>query len=144
MSQPRRLRVLIVGLGGVTHTFRHWPERVLALALVRRGHQVAAIGTHDPQRSALAQTHETIDGVHVVRVPPCYAPNRTLARALATLPRPDLIHLMHPRNVLAAQVTHWLSNTPSLQSTRGLAPFTMPISPQIGNARLSNRQPMTG
>lgn len=107
MSQPRRLRVLIVGLGGVTHTFRHWPERVLALALVRRGHQVAAIGTHDPQRSALAQTHETIDGVHVVRVPPCYAPNRTLARALATLPRPDLIHLMHPRNVLAAQVTHW-------------------------------------
>ncbi len=101
------MRVLIVGLGGVTHTFRHWPERVLALALVRRGHTVAAIGTHDPQRPALAQPHEIIEGVQVWRVPPRYAPNRDLARVLAQMPRPDIIHLMHPRNVLAAQVTHY-------------------------------------
>ncbi|NJL33623.1 MAG: hypothetical protein HC893_06875 [Chloroflexaceae bacterium] len=37
VQHGRALRVLIVGLGGVTQTFRHWPERVLALALVRVG-----------------------------------------------------------------------------------------------------------
>ncbi|NJO07816.1 MAG: glycosyltransferase family 4 protein [Chloroflexaceae bacterium] len=74
MQHGRALRVLIVGLGGVTQTFRHWPERVLALALVRRGHHVFAIGTHDPQRPALAQTSETIDGVEVVRVPRATVP----------------------------------------------------------------------
>lgn len=100
-------RVLIVGLGGVTRTFRHWPERVLALALARRGHQVRAIGTHDPTRPALAARHETIEGVEVVRVRSAYWPNRELARALNAGPRPDLIHLMHPRNVLAAQTTAW-------------------------------------
>ncbi|NJN68268.1 MAG: glycosyltransferase family 4 protein [Chloroflexaceae bacterium] len=30
-----------------------------------------------------------------------------LARALHQGPRPDLVHLLHPRNVLAAQVTAW-------------------------------------
>lgn len=101
------MRILIVGLGGVTRTFRHWPERVLALALARRGHHVRAIGTHDPQRPALATRSEQIDGVAVVRVRPGYWPNRELAQALQQQPRPDLIHLMHPRNVLAAQTTAW-------------------------------------
>jgi glycogen synthase len=100
-------RVLIVGLGGVTRTFRHWPERVLALALARRGHQVRAIGTHAPDRPALSTHHETIEGVEVVRVRSAYWPNRELARALNAGPRPDVIHLMHPRNVLAAQTTVW-------------------------------------
>jgi glycosyltransferase involved in cell wall biosynthesis len=101
------VNVLIVGLGGVTHTFRHWPERVLALALARRGHHVRAIGTHDAQRPALAARRETIEGIDVARVPPHYWPNRALARALSDGPRPDIIHLMHPRNVLAAQATAW-------------------------------------
>jgi glycosyltransferase involved in cell wall biosynthesis len=101
------LHVLIVGLGGVTQTFRHWPERVLALALARRGHTVRAIGTHDPQRPALAARHETIDGVQVQRVRAGYWPNRELAHALRSGPRPDVIHLMHPRNVLAAQTSAW-------------------------------------
>ncbi|NJN68269.1 MAG: hypothetical protein HC884_16925 [Chloroflexaceae bacterium] len=48
------MNILIVGLGGVTRAFRHWPERVLALALVRRGHAVRAIGPRDPTRPALA------------------------------------------------------------------------------------------
>ncbi|NJL33622.1 MAG: hypothetical protein HC893_06870 [Chloroflexaceae bacterium] len=69
------------------------------------------MGTHDPQRPALAQTSETIDGVEVVRVPSRYRPNRPLAQTLdallASKRRPDVIHLMHPRNVLAAQVTAW-------------------------------------
>jgi glycosyltransferase involved in cell wall biosynthesis len=101
--------VLIVGLGGVTRTFRHWPERVLALALARRGHSVCAIGTHDPQRPALAARAEQIDGVDVVRVRAAYWPNLELARALQQTPRPDIVHLMHPRNVLAAQTTAWAS-----------------------------------
>lgn len=106
-AAPRALRVLVVGLGGVTRTFRHWPERVLALALARRGHQVRALGTHDVQRPALAARYEQISGVEVVRVRPGYWPNRELAHALGSGPRPDIIHLMHPRNVLAAQVSAW-------------------------------------
>lgn len=101
------MNILIVGLGGVTRTFRHWPERVLSLALARRGHTVWSIGTRDPQRPALAERHEVIDGVTVFRVRPGYWPNRELAQALQRGPRPDIIHLMHPRNVLAAQTTAW-------------------------------------
>lgn len=101
------MRVLIVGLGGVTRTFYHWPERILALALKRRGHHVRAIGIHDTARPALATRTECIDGVDVVRVASRYWPNRELARALHQGPHPDIIHLMHPRNVLAAQTTAW-------------------------------------
>ncbi len=101
------MNILIVGLGGVTRTFRHWPERVVALALRQRGHTVWAIGTHDPRRPALATRHEQIDGVDVVRVASAYWPNLRLSWALRRIPRPDVIHLYHPRNVLAAQTTAW-------------------------------------
>lgn len=101
------MKVLIVGLGGVTRTFRHWPERVLAMALMQQGHSVRAIGTHDPSRPALAQRNEIIEGIDVVRVRAGYWPNRELAQALRHTPYPDVIHLMHPRNVLAAQTTAW-------------------------------------
>jgi glycosyltransferase involved in cell wall biosynthesis len=101
------MKILVVGLGGVTATFRNWPERILAVALARRGHEVRAIGTHDPQRPALATRHETIEGVSVQRVRSGYWPNRELAAALEAGPRPDVIHFMHPRNVLAAQTTAW-------------------------------------
>lgn len=101
------MNILIVGLGGVTRTFRHWPERVVALALQQRGHRVWAIGTHDPKRPALATRHEQIEGVDVVRVASAYWPNPRLAWALRRIPRPDVIHLYHPRNVLAAQTTAW-------------------------------------
>lgn len=101
------MRVLLVGLGGVTHTFRHWPERVLALALARRGHTVWSIGTRDPTRPPLASEVEVIDDVLVLRVRSGYWPNAELSRALRMGPRPDVVHLMHPRNVLAAQVTAW-------------------------------------
>jgi len=101
------VNLLIVGLGGVTRAFRHWPERVLALALTRRGHTVRAIGTRDAARPALAKRHEVIEGMEVARVRSAYWPNRELARALHQGPRPDLVHLLHPRNVLAAQVTAW-------------------------------------
>lgn len=106
-AMNRPLHVLIVGIGGVTRVFRHWPERVLALALTRRGHRVWAIGTHDPTHPALATRHEWIEGVEVIRVPSSYWPNRELTRTLRLIPHPDVVHLMHPRNVLAAQVTRW-------------------------------------
>lgn len=101
------MNILIVGLGGVTATFRHWPERILALALARQGHTVWSIGTRDANRPALANRHEVIDGVEVFRVRSAYWPNRELAQALERGTRPDIVHLMHPRNVLAAQVTTW-------------------------------------
>jgi len=101
------MKILIVGQGGVTRDFHHWPERVLALALARRGHTIWAIGTLDRSRPALAQRAEMIEGVQVYRVRSGYWPNRALARALKRGPRPDVIHLMHPRNVLAAQTTAW-------------------------------------
>lgn len=101
------MKVLIVGLGGVTAAFRNWPERIVGVALARRGHAVRAVGTLDPTRPALAARREHIDGVDVERVRPGYWPNRELAAALASGPRPDIIHLMHPRNVLAAQTTAW-------------------------------------
>ncbi len=101
------MNVLIVGLGGITRTFRHWPERVLALALARRGHTVWSIGIRDAARPPLASEVEVIDGVLVLRVRSGYWYNHELARALSLGPRPDVIHLMHPRNVLAAQVTAW-------------------------------------
>lgn len=99
--------VLIVGLGGITKTFRHWPERVLAIALKERGHTVWAIGTRDEMRPAIAAPYEVIEGVEVFRVRPGYWPNRELAYAINQGPRPDVIHLMHPRNVLAAQSSAW-------------------------------------
>jgi glycogen synthase len=101
------VRILIVGLGGVTATFRNWPERIVAVALAARGHEVRAIGTHDPSRPALAARRERVLGVDVQRVRNAYWPNLELATALADGPRPDLVHLWHPRNVLAAQVTAW-------------------------------------
>ncbi|MBP8251007.1 MAG: glycosyltransferase family 4 protein [Herpetosiphon sp.] len=101
------MKILIVGLGGVTATFRNWPERIVAVELAKRGHHVRAIGTHDPSRPALAARHEVVEGVTVQRVRSGYAPNRELAQALDAGDKPDIIHLMHPRNVLAAQTTNW-------------------------------------
>lgn len=101
------MQILIVGLGGVTATFRNWPERIVALGLAQRGHAVRAIGTHDPKRPALAARNEIIEGVTVQRVRSGYAPNRELQQALEHGPKPDLIHFMHPRNVLAAQTSAW-------------------------------------
>ncbi len=101
------MRVLILGLGGVTSTFHNWPERVLALALTRRGHEVWNIGTRDPSRPAIAVARERIEGIEVRRVKPGYWPNRELEIALKEIPRPDVIHFMHPRNTLAAQTSRW-------------------------------------
>jgi glycogen(starch) synthase len=101
------MRILIVGLGGVTRTFRNWPERVVARDLARRGHSVRAIGMLYPRIPDLTAPREEIDGVSVRRVPQAYWPNRLLAAALDEGPRPDVIHLFHPRNILAAQVTTW-------------------------------------
>lgn len=101
------MKVLIVGLGGVTRTFRNWPERVIARDLARRGHQVRAIGMLYPRIPDLTAEREEIDGVAVRRVPQAYWPNRPLAAVLDEGPRPDVVHLFHPRNILAAQVTEW-------------------------------------
>lgn len=93
------MRVVIIGLGGVSRTFYNWPERTLGRALARRGHQVRAYGYLS---NALDMSRdEEIDGIDVVRVPPRIWRNRRFEAALAHEPRPDVVHIMHPRNALA-------------------------------------------
>ena len=104
------MRVLILGLGGVSRLFRNWPERTLGQALVRAGHQVHAITYWQPDSPhlGLEQRAETIDGIHVRRVRPQFYPAHGLVAALEAMPRPDVAHIMHPRNVLAWRAVRWL------------------------------------
>lgn len=103
----RPLRIAIIGMGGVTRAFRHWPERVIGGALERRGHHVVNIGYHDPRVPALALEHENIDGIDVWRVPVRHWPNDELWHALETTDPFDIVYLLHPRNVLAYGATVW-------------------------------------
>ncbi|MGC8875427.1 MAG: glycosyltransferase family 4 protein, partial [Chloroflexia bacterium] len=91
----------IFGLGGVTRTFRQWPERVLGERLVRCGHTVLAYGYYDPCSPHLSERHEEIGGIQVHRVPPRFWPAGALRREMARNIVPDVAHLFHPRNVLA-------------------------------------------
>ena len=104
------MRILILGLGGVSRHFRNWPERTLGQALVRAGHEVHAITYWQPESPhlGLERREETIDGIHVHRVRPQFWPARDLLAALNAMPRPDIAHIMHPRNVLAWQAVRWL------------------------------------
>ncbi len=104
------MRILIIGLGGVTRVFRNWPERTLGQALVQAGHEVHAITYWQPQQPHLGldTRFEVIDGIKVHRVKPQFVPAAGLLQVLRTIPRPDIVHLMHPRNVLAYQATRWL------------------------------------
>lgn len=107
-SKPQYpLRIAIVGMGGVTREFRHWPERVIGRALVKRGHHVVNIGYHDPKIPALAATHDEVDGIVVRRVPVRHWPNDQLYRALDSTGPFDVMYLLHPRNVLAYGATRW-------------------------------------
>jgi glycosyltransferase involved in cell wall biosynthesis len=104
------MRILIVGLGGVSRNFRNWPERTLGQALTRAGHEVYAITYWLPESPhlGLERREEEIDGIRVHRVRPQFFPARDLLAALRTIPRPDVAHLMHPRNVLAWRAVRWL------------------------------------
>lgn len=111
MSQshtPRSpLRIAMVGMGGVTRQFRHWPERVIGRALVRRGHSVVNIAYHDPKHPALTSWQEAVDGIQVRRVPVRHWPNNRLREALEATGPFDVMYLQHPRNVLAYGATRW-------------------------------------
>jgi glycosyltransferase involved in cell wall biosynthesis len=104
------MNILILGLGGVSRHFRNWPERTLGQALVRAGHQVHAITYWQPDSPhlGLEQRAETIDGIQVQRVRPRFYPARDLVSALEAMPRPDVAHILHPRNVLAWRAVRWL------------------------------------
>lgn len=104
------MRILIIGLGGVTRMFRNWPERTLGQALVAAGHEVHAITYWQPKQPhlGLSERREVIDGIEVARVLPQFVPSNDMLNTIRELPRPDIVHLMHPRNVLAFQAVRWL------------------------------------
>ncbi|MBA3946468.1 MAG: glycosyltransferase family 4 protein [Herpetosiphonaceae bacterium] len=106
-ATPTSLRIAIVGMGGVTATFRNWPERVIGRALVQRGHRVVNIGYHQPNQEALRERATVVDGITVRRVPVRHWPNHAVYHALDELGPFDVIHLFHPRNVLAYGTTRW-------------------------------------
>jgi glycosyltransferase involved in cell wall biosynthesis len=101
------MRILIVGLGGVTREFRHWPERILATALARRGHELVAYGYRERTNPLLSAPKEGIDGVLVRRFTPRHLPGPALRRALERDGPFDVVQLFHPRNVLAYGVGRW-------------------------------------
>ncbi|MCX7858669.1 MAG: glycosyltransferase family 4 protein [Chloroflexus sp.] len=104
------MRILIIGLGGVSRAFRNWPERTLGQALVAAGHEVMALTYWQPDQPHLGLTEraEEIDGIVVRRVRPQLWPGRETIAALESLPLPDVAHVIHPRNVLALQAVRWL------------------------------------
>lgn len=106
-ATDRPLHIAIIGMGGVTRQFRHWPERVIGRALVRRGHQVTNIAYHQPDHPALRELRAEIEGITVRRVPVRHAPNSQLIAALTELGPFDVLYLLHPRNVLAYGATQW-------------------------------------
>jgi glycosyltransferase involved in cell wall biosynthesis len=95
------MQIAIFGLGGVTQTFRQWPERVLGERLVELGHSVVAYGYYDARSAHFGKRAEEIAGIRVRRVPPRFWPARALYRAMAAEVVPDVAHLFHPRNVLS-------------------------------------------
>lgn len=102
------MHVAIFGLGGVTRAFRQWPERVLGERLVGLGHDVVAYGYYDRRSPHLAERAEVIAGIRVHRVPPRLWPGAALHRAMAAEVRPDVAHILHPRNLLAFPATRLL------------------------------------
>ncbi len=119
------MRILIIGLGGISRHFRNWPERTLGQSLVRAGHDVYALTYWQPETPhlGLVERATTIDGVRVIRVRPRIAPNRDLASVLRHLPRPDVVHLMHPRNVLAWEAVRWMQQARVPVCWTWLGPF---------------------
>jgi glycosyltransferase involved in cell wall biosynthesis len=101
------MRILNVGLGGVTREFRNWPERIHAAALAKRGHHVIAYGYLDPANPLLNTPEELIDGVLVRRLPRRHWPTPELWRALDRDGPFDVVHFEHPRNVLAYGAARW-------------------------------------
>ncbi len=101
------MKIAIVGMGGVTATFRNWPERVIGRALVEHGHAVTNIAFHDPTMPALSNVRETVDGITVRRVPIRHAPNNRLRAVLDETGPFDIMYLLHPRNVLAYGAMRW-------------------------------------
>ncbi len=95
------MQIAIFGLGGVTQTFRQWPERVLGERLVWLGHSVVFYGYRDPRSPHLREKEEEIAGIRVHRLPSRFWPSGALRRAMAGEVVPDVAHFFHPRNVLA-------------------------------------------
>ena len=89
------MNIGLVTAGGITRTFRNWPERRLGAALVERGHDVRALTLFDPAVPHLAERHVEIEGIRVERIRPTVA---ELWRGLRSLGRLDVIHLHHLRN----------------------------------------------
>jgi glycosyltransferase involved in cell wall biosynthesis len=118
-----KLHVLILGIGGVTGDFApNWPEPVLARALARRGHRVTAIGYLQPAHPSMRARREEIDGIDVLRAPPRIWPGPELGRLLDAIPRPDVLHIYHFRNVFVYNAVAWARR-------RGVPVVHTPVGP---------------
>lgn len=92
------MKIGLVTPGGITGAFLNWPERRLAAALRRRGHEVRAVTLWDPRVPHLRERRETIDGVPILRVRPRFF---AVWRSLSALGHLDVLHVHHLRNDLA-------------------------------------------
>lgn len=120
MAKPKH--ILILGLGAVTRDFaRNWPEPVLARALAKRGFQVTAVGYHTPDHPAMTEQREEIDGILSLRLKPSIWPSSDLAKALDSIPKPDVMHIFHFRNVFIYNAMAWARkhNIPVVHSPVG-------------------------
>jgi glycosyltransferase involved in cell wall biosynthesis len=123
MTTTSPLHILILGIGAVTRDFaRNWPEPVLARALARRGHPVTAVGYYEPGHPAMVEHREIIDGIESLRVAPSIWPGPALARALDSVPRPDVMHIFHFRNVFIYNAVAWARR-------RGVPVVHSPVGP---------------
>lgn len=115
--------ILILGIGSLTRDFaRNWPEPVLARALARQGHRVTVVGYLQPEHPSMRLEHEEIDGITVLRVAPRIWPGPELGRVLDSVPRPDILHLFHFRNVFVYNAVAWARR-------RGVPVVHTPVGP---------------
>lgn len=101
------MQILLVTTGGLTRTFRNWPEMLLAKALARRGHVVRGLTYHDSNSDALHTREEVIEGVAVERIEPNGWLTREFWNVLTSAPKPDVIHIHHLRNQFAFQTAYY-------------------------------------
>src|SRR5215217_5821347 len=101
------MHILLVTTGGITRTYRNWPEVLLAKALIKRGHRVRAFTYLSAKNEALSNPKENIEGIEVERITPNGWLTLDFWNALTRGPKPDVIHIQHLRNQFSFQAASY-------------------------------------